>query len=110
MQIAAQTPATGITLLVKPPTLVFLMKPDLYVSEFCLNPATPVQGSPVHVRVGVYNQGSAKGGRILKCNFTFSSWFPPPKTTRVIVATENTVNESDEANNTAEYPISVSKP
>ncbi|NPV77355.1 MAG: hypothetical protein HPY59_13415 [Anaerolineae bacterium] len=114
-------------------------KPDLYVSEFSLNPPTPVQGSPVHVRVGVYNQGNAaagaytvrwwglstfsnpscswdvpstnaRGGRILECDFTFSSWYPPPKTTRVIVDTGNTVSESDESNNTADYPISVSAP
>ena len=29
--------------------------PDLFVSEFSLNPETPVQGSPVTVRLGVYN-------------------------------------------------------
>ncbi len=32
-------------------------QPDLYVSEFSLDPATPVKGEPVDVRVGVYNQG-----------------------------------------------------
>ncbi|MBN1562833.1 MAG: hypothetical protein JXA10_03280, partial [Anaerolineae bacterium] len=34
-------------------------QPDLYVSEFSLDPATPVKGQAVNVRVGVYNQGSA---------------------------------------------------
>ena len=34
-------------------------QPDLYVSEFSLDPATPVQGQPVSVRVGVYNRGTA---------------------------------------------------
>ncbi|MBL8133779.1 MAG: SH3 domain-containing protein [Anaerolineae bacterium] len=34
-------------------------QPDLYVSEFSLDPATPVRGQPVNVRVGVYNQGNA---------------------------------------------------
>ncbi len=33
--------------------------PDIYVSEFSLNPATPTKGQAVNVRVGVYNQGSA---------------------------------------------------
>jgi len=33
--------------------------PDLYVSEFSLNPETPVQGSPVTVRLGVYNMGNS---------------------------------------------------
>ncbi|MCX9078356.1 MAG: SH3 domain-containing protein [Candidatus Methanoperedens sp.] len=34
-------------------------QPDLFVSEFSLDPATPVQGQPVNVRIGVYNQGTA---------------------------------------------------
>jgi hypothetical protein len=34
-------------------------QPDLYVSEFSLNPSTPIQGQPVEVRIGIYNQGSA---------------------------------------------------
>ncbi|MBP7067218.1 MAG: hypothetical protein KBB04_02945, partial [Methanothrix sp.] len=36
--------------------------PDLFVSEFSLNPETPVQGSPVTVRLGVYNQGTGSSG------------------------------------------------
>ncbi|MFB3764736.1 MAG: hypothetical protein ACE14P_05745, partial [Methanotrichaceae archaeon] len=36
--------------------------PDLYVSEFSMNPDTPVQGSPVSVRIGVYNQGNSPSG------------------------------------------------
>ncbi len=36
--------------------------PDLYVSEFSLTPETPVQGSPVTVRLGVYNMGTAPSG------------------------------------------------
>lgn len=132
VKIVATSPAA-------PPPPAVEPKADLYVSEFSLNPATPVQGSPVHVRLGVYNKGNAaagaytvrwwglssfsnpscswdvpstnaKGGRILECDFTFSSWYPPPKITRVIVDTGNTVSESDESNNTADYPISVSKP
>lgn len=132
VKIVATAPAA-------PPPPAAEPKPDLYVSEFSLNPPTPVQGSPVHVRLGVYNQGNAaagaytvrwwglstfsspscswdvpstnaRGGRILECDFTFSSWYPPPKTTRVIVDTGNTVSESDESNNTADYPISVSAP
>ena len=34
-------------------------QPDLYVSEFSLDPATPIKGQSVNVRVGVYNQGNA---------------------------------------------------
>lgn len=34
-------------------------QPDLYVSEFSLNPNPPVKGQPVEVRIGVYNQGDA---------------------------------------------------
>ena len=36
---------------------------DLYVSEFARNPATPTQGKPVAVRLGVYNKGNAPGRR-----------------------------------------------
>ena len=79
--------------------------PDLFVSEFSMNPETPVQGSPVTVRLGVYNIGTtpsgpftvqwwpgenypalacswevdglvARGGRILTCTYEgYPSWY-----------------------------------
>jgi len=113
--------------------------PDLYVSEFALNPTTPTQGKPVAVRVGVYNKGTApagpftvrwwpgenypapgcewpveslvaSGGRILTCNYTgYPSWYAKLNT-KVVVDTGATVAESDEANNTLIREISVAKP
>ena len=113
--------------------------PDLYVSEFALNPATPTQGKPVAVRVGVYNKGTApagafkvqwfagenyptpacewiveslvaKGGRILTCNYAgYPSWYAK-LTTKVVVDSGAAVAESDEANNVFKREISVAKP
>ncbi len=113
-------------------------QPDLYVSEFSLDPATPVQGSPVNVRVGVYNQGgtavsgsfhiewypgenypspacawdldsmAAGGGRILTCTY---AGYPSPYgsiNTKVVVDSYNAIAESNEGNNTYLQPISVS--
>jgi hypothetical protein len=42
---------------------------DLFVSEFSLDPSTPVQGRPVYVRVVVDNQGNEKSGA-----FTVQWW------------------------------------
>jgi subtilase family serine protease len=103
--------------------------PDLFVSEFALNPATPVQGQSVAVRVGVYNQGTAaavgtfrvdwyagenypspactwnvdgmaaRGGRILTCNY---AGYPSPYSsinTKVVVDATNAIAESNEGNN-----------
>lgn len=36
-----------------------LAAPDLYVAEFSLSPATPVEGQPVTVTIGVGNRGRA---------------------------------------------------
>jgi hypothetical protein len=113
-------------------------QPDLYVSEFSLDPSTPVQGQPVSVRVGVYNQGTAaasgsfhiewypgenypspactwdldglvaSGGRILTCTY---AGYPSPYgsiNTKVVVDSYNTIAESNEGNNTYLQPISVS--
>lgn len=135
VKIVAEATAPIVTL-VSPPLV--LPKPDLIISEFSLNPATPVMGSPVHVRIGVYNDGTApagpytvkwyglktyaspscswdvdksnaKGGRILECDFTFPSWYGP-STTRAIADADNTVNESNEGNNIGDYPIQVKQP
>ena len=52
-------------------------QPDLFISEFKLTPSVPVKGQPVHVRIGVYNRGSAPAGP-----FTVKWWagenYPSP--------------------------------
>jgi hypothetical protein len=113
--------------------------PDLYVSEFSLSPEQPVQGSPVSVRVGVYNQGNsasgpftvhwlpgenyrepactwyveglaARGGRILTCTYEgYPSWYSQLNT-KVVIDGYGQVVESDEGNNVYIQAISVSKP
>ncbi len=112
-------------------------QPDLYVSEFTLDPATPVQGQPVSVRVGVYNRGTAaasgsfhiswfagenypspacgwdldglvaSGGRILNCTYTGYPSWYAAINTLVVVDTSNAVSESDESNNRYTRSISV---
>jgi hypothetical protein len=105
-------------------------KPDLVVTEFSINPATPTMGDPAHVRVRVKNVGpvdaggfkvkwyglstfasasctwnvaglDAGSGKLLECDYTFASWYPINKTSIVYVDTDNSVNESNEGNNTA---------
>ena len=113
--------------------------PDLYVSEFSLDPATPTQGSPVSVSLGVYNKGTAasgpftvnwwpgenypapacswevdglvaRGGRILTCTYEgYPSWYGLINT-KTVVDSDGAVEESDEGNNILLQPISVSKP
>ncbi len=113
-------------------------KPDLYISEFQLTPATPVKGQPVNVRVGVYNKGAAqagaftvkwwpgenypnpacswninkmnaRGGRILNCTYSgFPSWYARINT-KVVADTSNRVVESNEGNNTFKKQISVGR-
>ena len=103
--------------------------PDLYVSEFTITPAIRVKGQPVHVRIGIYNQGTAaassfkvvwyglstfstpscswdiptkvnvNGGRILECDYIFQSWYPNNKTSLAIVDSDKQVIESNENNN-----------
>jgi hypothetical protein len=116
-----------------------VLAPDLYIQSITLNPNPPVQGQPVQVKVAVYNQGNAAsgpynvvwyagsnfpnqacawpvdgsnahGGRVLSCNYPgYSSWYGS-LTTRAIVDSGNSVNESNEGNNTLDMNISVSKP
>jgi hypothetical protein len=43
--------------------------PDVIVSEFSLDPSTPIQGNPVSVRVGAYNPGNDRSGA-----FTVQWW------------------------------------
>ncbi len=120
------------------PGILTLLKPDLYVSEFSLDPSTPTKEDPVNVRVGVYNKGQAavsgtsfriewypgknypnpacswnldslakNGGRILTCTY---SGYPSTYSgieTMVEVDTNNTIDESDEGNNTYLQAINV---
>jgi len=113
--------------------------PDIYISEFSTNPETPTQGSPVMVRIGVYNQGTsasgpftvqwwpgenygapacswtldgmvARGGQILTCTYEgYPSWYGKINT-KVVADPAGAVAESDESNNVYKKSISVSKP
>jgi hypothetical protein len=111
----------------------------LFVSEFSPDPETPVQGSPVTVRVGVYNKGTspsgpftvqwwpgenypapacsweveglvAHGGRILICTYEGYPSRYGLINTKIAVDSGGAVAESDEGNNIFLQPISVSKP
>ncbi len=122
------------------PPLLLTLKPDLIVSEFTITPATPTCKANAHVRIGVYNQGSAasgpftvvwyglstaanpacswtvdplpkNGGRILQCDYAFQSWYPINKTSVAIVDPNNQVNENNEGNNQGTItPFGVNKP
>ena len=106
-------------------------KPDLIISEFSINPATPNADENTHVKVRAKNQGSvdsggfkmqwygldtfadpscywnitggvvAGGSVLMECDFVFASWYPINKTTIAIIDTNNSVDESNEGNNTA---------
>jgi len=114
--------------------------PDLIISEFSLNPATPTMGQNVHVRVGAYNQGNAAsgtfivrwyglstfaspscawvlpsmvahGGQILECDFIFVSPYAQNQTTIVYIDHDSQVAESNEGNNSASIsPFGVVAP
>jgi hypothetical protein len=105
-------------------------KPDLIISEFSITPATPTMGANTHVKIRAKNQGAtdsggfkmqwygldtfadpscywtvsggvvAGGNVLLECDFIFASWYPINKTSIAIVDTNNSVNESNEGNNT----------
>ena len=111
--------------------------PDLFVSEFSLDPSTPVQYDPVSVQIGLRNQGTARSGsfivewwagenyrepactwqvkslaageeRILTCTYEgYPSWYKR-LTTRVVLDPSDEVVESDEENNINRATISVS--
>lgn len=110
--------------------------PDLYISEFELDPATPTQGTPVSVRVGVYNKGTtvrapfevqwwagqnftkpactwrvdrlaARGGRILTCEYAgYRSWYRQI-TTKVLADSGSAIAEHVEGNNEFKKTIRV---
>ncbi|MHC1583789.1 MAG: S-layer protein domain-containing protein [Methanosarcinales archaeon] len=111
--------------------------PDLFVSEFSLDPSTPVQYDPVSVQIGLRNQGTARSDsfivewwagenyrepackwkvkslaageeRILTCTYEgYPSWYER-LTTTVVVDSSDEVVESDEENNINRATISVS--
>jgi len=113
--------------------------PDLFVSEFSLNPSPPVQGRPVSVRIGVYNKGkaasgpftvqwwpgenfpaaactwridglAARGGRILNGTYEgYQSWYAKV-VTKSVVDSSGKVPESNEANNVYRQTIRVARP
>ena len=106
-------------------------EPDLTITEFSLNPATPVQGENVHVRVRAHNAGMADSGGfkmewyglstfsspsctwnvngglvaggsvLLECDYSFTSWYPVNKTTIAFIDTDDDVDESNEGNNSS---------
>lgn len=113
-------------------------KPDIYIIEFKLSPATPTQGKPVQVTIGVYNKGTSRagayrvewwagerfrkpacswkvssnnprGGRTLKCTYSgYGGWYNSLRT-KVVADTGNTVSESNETNNVLIKTIKVKK-
>jgi hypothetical protein len=110
--------------------------PDLFVTEYVLEPSPPVQGRTLSVRVGVYNGGNheagpftvqwwagensaepacawnvtdmkAHGGRVLTCTYEgYSLWYAEIPT-RIVIDPAGTVAESNEGNNEGVRRISV---
>ena len=106
-------------------------EPDLRITELSLNPAVPVMGENVHVRVRANNAGDADSGGfkmqwyglstfanpscewnilgglvaggsvLMECDFTFSSWYPHNKTSIAYIDVDDQVDESNEGNNSA---------
>ena len=115
-------------------------KPDLVITQFSISPSTPTMGQNAHVRIQTYNEGNAAsgpyavqwyglstfaspsctwnvdnsnahGGRVLECDFIFSSWYPVNKTSLAIVDANDDVDESHEGNNEAAIsPFGVAQP
>ena len=106
-------------------------KADLVITEFTLNPATPIMHENVHVSVIVKNQGGTDCGAfkmewwglttsanpgcdwivgsglqagnsiLVECDYSYSSWYPHNKTTIVHADVDDAVDESNEGNNSA---------
>lgn len=117
----------AMAILAPPP----VAKADLRITEFSINPATPIMGANTHVRVRANNIGGldsggfkmqwyglttfanpscswnitgglvAGGSVLMECDFVFSSWYPVDKTSIVYIDTDNQVDESNEGNNSA---------
>jgi hypothetical protein len=107
--------------------------PDLYISEIRLDPASPQQGSPVHVGCRIHNGGTvdASGFKVIwrsagptvgcewdgvslasgaarwqQCEYTYSGW-NPNYTTTCIVDADGEVDEIDEDNNELIHMVNV---
>jgi hypothetical protein len=129
------TPAPPTATPVPPTPTVVTPKPDLFISEMSIVPASPRMGESVAVRVGVYNQGNAasgafrvewwaasaakgcdwdltglvaKGGRILTFTYTYPGW--SNYTIRAVADAGASVAESDESNNVATLAVQVQAP
>jgi subtilase family serine protease len=126
------------TISVSRPTHTKPLLSDLFVFEFSLDPSTPIQGSPVAVRIGVYNQGNEKSGAftvqwwageifkkpactwqvdslaaveviMLTCTYDgYTSWYGSI-ITKVVVDSSEEVAESNEENNEYRKTIGVSR-
>ncbi len=124
--------ATATFTLPPPPTPLL---PDLYVSEFQINNGNPIDDDiNIHVRVGVYNKGTAtsgpftvrfwgletfansscgwdvgslvkNGGYILECDMQYASTYADGLKAKVMVDTGGTVAELDESNNVFLYSL-----
>lgn len=120
-------------------TATLVPKPDLQITGFVLDPATPIKGQPVHVTITVMNKGNApsgqyhvewwpgqnyaspactfnvdnsnaNGGRVLECDYAgYPSWYPSIVTVAT-VDPENVVDELDETNNVSTMEIEVQNP
>ena len=125
--------AITATFTLPPPPTPLL--PDLYVSEFQINNGNPIDDDVnIHVRLGVYNKGTAaagaftvrfwgletfanqscswdvssmakNGGRILECDMQYASTYADGLKAKVMVDTGDTVAELDETNNIFLYPL-----
>ena len=97
-------------------------KPDLTITEFSINPETPISGENAHVRAhnaGAADSGGFKmewyglstfanpscnwnivgglvaGGSVLmECDYSFASWYPIDKTSIVYIDTDDQVNDA----------------
>ncbi len=49
----------------------------------------------------------AHGGRVLECDFTFSSYYAPGLLSKAVADVNNTISESNEGNNAMTVPITV---
>lgn len=123
----------------QPPPPVVAALPDLSITEFELNPATPTEGNRVFVRIRVYNRGNAlanpsivqwwpgenyrgpgctwrlenlpaHGARLLTCSYAgYPSWYAR-LVTKVVVDVSDAVRESNEGNNEMRRVIQVLRP
>ena len=125
--------AITATFTLPPPPTPLL--PDLYVSEFQINNGSPIDDDGnIHVRLGVYNKGTAaagaftvrfwgletftnsscgwdvsglvkNGGRILECDMQYASTYADGLKAKVMIDSGGTVVELDETNNVFLYSL-----